>query len=218
MNNPFLHEDSLALNAARMEHLDTLGIKWRGKKVLDAGCGIGLFSTWLLDKGCIVNAFDARRENLEMAEKLNRGRGLGIFQCNIENQEIISFNSFDIVFCYGLIYHLLDPRSAIEKLSRLNPEVFLIESIVCDYDKPLLVVEKENKKQSDQSLKGIAARPSPAYIENVLCDCGYSCEKISQPDHPDYKFDQLNDKAVRRNGHRTRMVFYGRKQTDDCPN
>ena len=48
-NSDSFHTDDAAhINAARLAHLDTLGIDWTGKRVLDVGSGPGLLAEHLI--------------------------------------------------------------------------------------------------------------------------------------------------------------------------
>lgn len=100
---------------------------FKGKRFLDAGCGIGRNSLWPLRAGAASGVsfdFDERtvdvaRFNLEdhpRCEVLYRS----IYDIQYENE-------FDVVICIGVLQHLPDPRLALEKLSRaLKPGGTLI--------------------------------------------------------------------------------------------
>src|ERR1700678_4012140 len=56
---------ALALNAARMDHLESLGLPLRGKRVLDLGCCVGHLGIRLQQMGCSVVCVDGRAQNIE---------------------------------------------------------------------------------------------------------------------------------------------------------
>src|SRR5262245_54746689 len=55
---------ALAINRARLEHLASLGLPLAGKRVLDAGCGVGHLAQFFRERGCEVVCVDGREENI----------------------------------------------------------------------------------------------------------------------------------------------------------
>jgi SAM-dependent methyltransferase len=87
-----------------------------GKKVLDAGCGVGRNSFWPLIYGAKeVVAFDYNQHTVEVAKKnLARFRN-----CKVSYDSIYSIpykGYFDMAFSIGVIHHLEKPREAIKEL------------------------------------------------------------------------------------------------------
>lgn len=91
---------------------------FKNKKVLDAGCGMGRNSFWVLKYGAKeVVAFDYNRKSVEAARKnlssFSNGRVEFRSIYNIDWQD-----EFDIAFCIGVIHHLKNPDLAIKNLIR----------------------------------------------------------------------------------------------------
>ncbi len=89
---------------------------FRGKTVLDAGCGMGRNSFWVCKYGAKkVVAFDYDKRSVDMARK-----NLSTFsQATVEYKSIYDIdykNEFQVVFSIGVIHHLADPKKAIKKL------------------------------------------------------------------------------------------------------
>lgn len=113
-------------NTILPEH-ETQFLKWiyplkqkdfRGKIVLDAGCGIGRNSYWALKYGAReLVAFDYDKNIIRIAQKnlsefpIARIRYSSIYDINYVNK-------FDIVFCIGVIHHLEEPALALKSLYR----------------------------------------------------------------------------------------------------
>jgi len=91
---------------------------FKNKKVLDAGCGMGRNSYWVLNYGAKeVVSFDYDKRTLEAAKK-----NLSSFDnAHLEFKSIYNIDyqdKFDVVFCIGVIHHLEKPFLAIENLIR----------------------------------------------------------------------------------------------------
>src|SRR3989338_3286919 len=131
----FDNSKALNINQARLSHLKSLELNLSGKKVLDAGCGIGHLAPFFKSYGCSVVCIDARRENIE--ELKRRHPDIPAYVCNVETDNLQQFGGFDIVFCYGLLYHLENPIKALRNLKAVCLDTMLIETIVMDHELPL---------------------------------------------------------------------------------
>jgi ubiquinone/menaquinone biosynthesis C-methylase UbiE len=70
-----------------------------GKNVLDAGCGPGVYSEWLVDHGGIVVAIDANDKMVTLARQ-RLGEKVQVLQANLEVPlDFLVDASFDIVVC-----------------------------------------------------------------------------------------------------------------------
>ncbi len=89
----------------------------RGQRILEAGSGAGRFTEVLLDTGAVVVSFDyslavdANSENNGGCDKLILFQG-DIFNIPLEEE------SFDKVFCLGVLQHTPDPTAAFISLTR----------------------------------------------------------------------------------------------------
>jgi len=99
----------------------------KGKKILDAGCGMGRNSYWCLKHGAKeVTAFDNNLNTIKAAKKNLRE----FDNKKIEFKSIYDIdyeNEFDFVFSIGVIHHLKYPKLAIKNLIRaLEPGGILL--------------------------------------------------------------------------------------------
>lgn len=96
---------------------------FKDKAVLDAGCGMGRNSFWVLLWGAArVVAFDNDARSVEAAKNnLKNFNNAAVFLKSVYD---IGFqDEFDIVFSIGVIHHLKDPKTAIKNLVKaLKPE------------------------------------------------------------------------------------------------
>jgi SAM-dependent methyltransferase len=91
---------------------------FKGKRFLDAGCGIGRNSLWALRAGAAsCYAFDYDERTVAVARKNLQG----FANCEVHFESIYDLtreNEFDVAFCIGVIHHLARPEAGVERLVR----------------------------------------------------------------------------------------------------
>jgi|TARA_Y100000294_G_scaffold176022_1_gene197423 2-polyprenyl-3-methyl-5-hydroxy-6-metoxy-1,4-benzoquinol methylase len=91
-----------------------------GAKLLDAGCGIGVFTRYYSKKGYEVSAIDITPKAVEIAQSSLEALGLkgDVRQGSVEK---IPFedNQFDYVCCNGVIHHTGDTEKAAAEILRV---------------------------------------------------------------------------------------------------
>ena len=200
----------MAINRARIEHLESLRLPLAGKRVLDVGCGVGHLAQFFVSQGCDVTSVDARAENI--AALCARYPTLKAKVVDIESERLAGLGTFDIVFCYGLFYHLENPIAALRNIASVCRELLLLETIVTDHRRPLVVMDEESA-DSNQALRGLGCRPTPSFVILVLSRIGFSYiyAPRERPDHRDFRFQWKNDLKFWREGRPLRCVFVASK-------
>ncbi len=152
---------------------------------LDVGCGVGFFAKTLHDLGLRVCGFDGRIENVEEARR--RYPGIPFEQGNIENGEIRKLGEFDLVLCFGLVYHLENPLAAMRHLRALTGKGLLLESMCFPEERPWMLLREEPSSE-DQSLTNIAFYATEGCLVKMLYRAGfpqvYRLEQL--PEHDDF--------------------------------
>src|SRR5215470_12514731 len=138
---------------------------------VDVGCGVGFFSQTLAECGLNVCGFDARAENVEEARR--RFPGIPFEEANIENRQILQLGQFDLVLCFGLLYHLENPLHAIRNLRAMTGKCLLLESICVPEENCTLLLRQE-PRQDDQSLTELACYPSESSLVKMLYRAGFA--------------------------------------------
>jgi SAM-dependent methyltransferase len=90
---------------------------YRGKRVLDAGCGHGRYLTAFADLGADVVGLDAGR-GPELAGVALDDRRITLVQGSVLRLPFRDA-SFDLVFSDGVVHHTPDPRAAFLELARV---------------------------------------------------------------------------------------------------
>lgn len=179
------------LNAARGAVVTELIADLRGssadlRSAIDVGCGVGYFSGLLRSNGFDVTAIDGRAENVEEARR--RQRGIQFHQFNAEDSELLGLGTFDLCFCFGLLYHLENPFLTIRLLRALTKNLLLVEGVTFPGSEPIMALIDEVTLQ-DQGLHHLAFYPTEACLIKMLYRAGFPCVYgfTSRPQHPEYR-------------------------------
>jgi len=95
--------------------------KWRGKRVLEIGCGIGTDTINFARAGANVTAVDLSVESLKLAKKRAEVFGLSdridFHEVNAERlSETIPAARYDLVYSFGVIHHSPKPENIISEI------------------------------------------------------------------------------------------------------
>src|SRR5688500_17148087 len=136
-------ENARRITERRWEALERLLRELRSEvelgTALDAGSGVGYFAQRLQGTGDLrVSAFDVRPQNVE--EGRRRLPGVDFHTGDIEEGSITGLGTFDLVVCFGLLYHLENPFRAVRHLGALTGKVLVAESIVVPRRAPMAVL------------------------------------------------------------------------------
>jgi SAM-dependent methyltransferase len=186
----FLAPNAHAINHARQSHLASLGLDLAGKSVLEVGAGIGLHTPFFLERGCVVTVTDGRAENA--AEIARRHPGVKTAIVDLEVDRPIELGRFDVIYCYGLLYHLSNPQRSLARLADVCDGQLLLETAVSPgtHDELLLVRDPD---AFNQAISGIGCRPTRLWILNRLKSLfGYGYIPRTQPDHVDFPADWVH--------------------------
>jgi SAM-dependent methyltransferase len=194
-----------AINRARLDHLAGLGLAVDGRSVLEMGAGVGHLSGFFLERGCQLVTTEARPDNV--AELRRRYPDVRSEVVDVEDR-LTALGRFDIVFCYGLLYHLESPVRALRNMAEVCDDLLLIETVVCDSTLPVARLDDEYLSVN-QALRGLAHRPSASYLALALNRIGFEhiYAATTRPEFPDYIWTPCGDGAFSRDGHLLRSVF-----------
>jgi tRNA (mo5U34)-methyltransferase len=203
-----------ALNAARepvvrrlVSELKT-SISSDAPTAIDVGCGVGRYSAVLNELGFSVLGVDARRQNIDEARR--RYPHLRFEVADAEEPRLGELGSYDLVFCFGLFYHMENPFRLIRSLAALAKGQVLLEGICFPSAEPVLVLMDE-VESNDQGINALAYYPSEAALVKMLKRSGFSeCySPVIMPAHHEYALAQL--------GFRKRTVLIGSRASVSSP-
>jgi ubiquinone/menaquinone biosynthesis C-methylase UbiE len=90
----------------------------RGRRVLDAGCGMGRFAEVCIEAGADLHAIDLSTAVEAAARNLGHHSNVSFYQADIMNLPFAD-GSFDVVYSIGVLHHTPDTKQAFLRLSRL---------------------------------------------------------------------------------------------------
>ncbi|WP_244971151.1 class I SAM-dependent methyltransferase [Tissierella pigra] len=125
--NIFDESTRLSTKATRVEFLTTIRQIEKylkpGMKILDLGAGTGEYSLYFAQNGFKVTAVELVEKHVsQIKEKINDEMSLKVFQGNAMNISMIEDKTYDIVLCFGPLYHLEkieDRMKCIEEVKRV---------------------------------------------------------------------------------------------------
>jgi SAM-dependent methyltransferase len=93
-----------------------------GKRVLDAGCGPGVYAEWLADRGAEVVAFDANPKMVELARE-RLGDKAQVLEANLDHSlDFLPDSSFDIVISPLVMDYVADWEAVFREFHRVLRE------------------------------------------------------------------------------------------------
>jgi len=103
-------------------------VDFRGKRVLDIGCGDGTYTLELFERGkpASMHGIDPAHEAIRIAQQKVEDRQM-IFE--VQNAYVLPYkaNSFDIAHIRGVLHHMDQPIDALREAIRLAPILVVVE-------------------------------------------------------------------------------------------
>ena len=173
--------------------------KVKGKKVLDAGCGSGIYSKILAKKGAKVFGLELSGEMLKLAKQHCSKENINFKQGSIDKLPYKK-NSFDIVVASLVIHYLAKPERAFKEFNRvLKKDGILVFSTnhpignggktieIINGKKIVLVSDYFKESKYYWTLHGKEEVKIPCYsigfekLFNMIYQNGFILEKFKEP-------------------------------------
>jgi len=176
------------INQRRLEHLASLHLPLEHLRVLEVGAGIGDLTPFFLDRNCEVVITEGRPDNLALLRQRYPQQPVRFLDLDDPPEDF--GQRFDVVFCYGVLYHLSQPLKALAFLARHCDQLLLLETCVSYGEEPQLHPCAENAALPTQSLRGIGCRPTRVWVYQQLArHFPYVYLPRTQPYHPEFPCD-----------------------------
>ena len=93
----------------------------------------------------------------------------------------------DVVYAYGLLYHLVDPATALVRMASVASELLLLETCVSFGDDESINGVTEDARNPTQSVRAQGCRPTRAWVFNTLArHFKYVYVTLTQPWHEEF--------------------------------
>jgi 2-polyprenyl-3-methyl-5-hydroxy-6-metoxy-1,4-benzoquinol methylase len=97
--------------------------RWRDKKVLEIGCGIGTDTISFARAGAHVTSVDLTEKSLEVARQRAKVFGfedrVKFYQANAEQlSDYVPVEKYDLIYSFGVIHHTPHPERVLEELRK----------------------------------------------------------------------------------------------------
>jgi hypothetical protein len=203
----FINPSALAINKARQDHLASLGLELENKRVLEVGAGIGLHTPFFIDRGCKIVITDGNPENVEKIK--SRHPDYQSLVLDLEQESSLEhLGTFDLVYSYGLFYHLANVDLAVQRLAEICHGQILVETRVSVKTDDSIDYMNDHGGNNG-SIVGKASRPSRQWMLNCLTKhFGHSYIAVTQPKHSDFPGNWSQAR-----GNDNRAIFVGSKQS-----
>jgi hypothetical protein len=149
-------------NQRRQEHLASLGLPISEQTVLEVGAGIGDHTSFFLDRHCSITCTDGRPELVANIKK--RHPSVEALVWDMESAPPVQLHPHQIVYCYGLLYHVKNPDFVLEHLATLTTELLLLETCVSFGNGLTINLVDENSEFPTQALSGKGCRPTRPWV------------------------------------------------------
>lgn len=223
---PTTHFQSLRyqrMNLRRLEHLALLQLPVDGRTVLELGAGVGDLTSFFLDRGCTVTSVEPRPENVAVFHHRYEddpiwpaGR-LRVFQNDV--YDFIGrpdIEPHQIVFAYGLLYHLERPLDALANIAAYCRELLLLETVVSDRRDDSIAFGKEDAANVTNSITGGGCVPTRLWVFNRLREhFPFAYVPRVSPSHDQFRIEP--DQPMGKRGRRRRAIFVAARRSLDNP-
>ena len=106
--------------------------KWKGKRVLEIGCGIGTDTINFARSGAEITAIDLSEESLAIAKKraeiFSLSNKIKFYCVNAEElSKVVPIESYDLIYSFGVIHHTPHPERVVNEIRKYSKKGTIIK-------------------------------------------------------------------------------------------
>jgi len=172
----------------RMSQMLFDGIDLRGRTLLDIGCWDGAYSLEATQLGASVTAVDhfvwhsswGDRRCIDLVQR-HLAPSLRIVDADLPELTPQSIGRFDLVLFLGVLYHLRDPLTTLERVAQLATDTLVLETRMTmrHIRKPVMQFHPGGTLGNDPTNWWT---PNRRCVEAMLRDLGFQQIRFTQPD------------------------------------
>ncbi len=169
-NRGYLYTTNAALSSVlanrRLTDAALRAVDFRGKRVLDVGCGDGAYTIDLFDGGrpSRMYGFDPSAEAIAVAREKVSSRPIR-FEVSDGSAVPLADHEFDVAHLRGVLHHAEHPRELLREAFRLAPVLLVLEPN--GYNPVLKVIEKASRYHREHGEKSFSARALDRWIREL---------------------------------------------------
>ena len=169
---------------AVLGHLESLGLPLSNCRVLELGSGPGVHTGFYEQRKCAIVSVDSRQACLNML--MQRFPDVQTVLCDLNfPARLRDLGTFDVIHCYGILYHLEKPADLISYMGEACSGVAVVETCV-SADAHDHVVSEESEDYT-QSSTGRGCRPTRKTVfEQLRCSFPFVYQTRTQPPNPEF--------------------------------
>ena len=157
--------------------------RWKGKKVLEIGCGIGTDSINFVRNGADLTVVEFSEKSLEIYKKRFEVFNLKaeFYQGDVELlSSFLPLQDFDLIYSFGVIHHTPNPSQAFNEIIKyMNSETELRVMLYSKISYKLFWVMMENNIKKIDDMENLIRKNAEAQF-NCPVAYTYTFEEISE--------------------------------------
>jgi len=111
----------------------------------------------------------------------------------VEGEESSVNGMFDVVHCYGLLYHVSDPGRVLDLIDRVAGDLVFLETCVAFGESEAINQVSEPSNNPTQAYSGTGCRPTRAWLfSNLKQRFAHVYTPLTQPNHAEFPVDWNN--------------------------
>jgi tRNA (mo5U34)-methyltransferase len=172
----------------RMSRMLFNGLDLRGRTLLDIGCWDGAYSLEATRRGATVTATDhfvwhsswGNRCCIDLVQE-HLAPSMRIVDADLSELSVDRLGRFDIVLFLGVLYHLRDPLTALERVADLTTDTLIVETRMTmrHMRKPVMQFHPGMTLGNDPTNWWT---PNRRCVEAMLRELGFQQIRFTQPD------------------------------------
>jgi SAM-dependent methyltransferase len=165
--------------------------KWKNKKVLEIGCGIGTDAVNFIRNGAIYTGLELSDKSLELTKQRLDIYNLNgsLYNLNAENNiDFLGSESYDLIYSFGVIHHSPNPEKIVKNAyNLLKPGGTLKIMVYAENSWKKMLIDKEQEQYEAQNGCPLAYTYTNNQIYDLLKD--YTNIQIKQTHIFPYKIE-----------------------------
>lgn len=168
---------------------------WKGKKVLEIGCGIGTDAINFARSGAIYTGVELSNASLDITKKRFEVFGQKANNLLIGNAEEISdlfpSETFDLIYSFGVLHHTPSIESSLASIRKISgPSTILKIMVYAQNSYKQAMIDKGLDQPEAQFGCPIANSYTNGDITDLLNNAGFGVRKITQDHIFPYKVEE----------------------------